>query len=201
MIEWLSGIDRAVFTFVNQTLANPVTDSIMPIITNDNVLRVLYAAILAVLLIFGRKRFVWVAVFSLVVVALTDQSSSAWLKPWLARLRPCKVMEVRLLVDGCGAGYSFPSSHATNLFGQALFFGLLYKKYVPYFILFAFLVGLSRVFVGVHYPLDVVGGMILGGAEGALAAWALWNLDRRMKLKPKPAMRPVFRIRDDTMKS
>ena len=200
MLEWLNGTDQAVFTFVNQTLANPVTDAIMPIITNDNVLRVLYAAILAILLIFGRERMVWVAVFSLVVVVLTDQSSSTWIKPWLERLRPCKVMTVHLLVN-CGVGYSFPSSHAANLFGQALFYGLLYRKYMPYALLAAFLVGISRVFVGVHYPLDVLGGMILGGAEGALAAWALWNLDRRMKLKPKPAMQPIFRIGNDTMKS
>jgi undecaprenyl-diphosphatase len=200
MIEWLNGIDRAVFTFVNQTLANPLIDGVMPIITNDNVLRVLYAAILAVLLIFGRKRMVWVAVFSLVVVALTDQSSSAWIKPWLERLRPCKVMTVHLLVN-CGAGYSFPSSHAANLFGQALFYGLLYRKYMPYALLAAFVVGISRVFVGVHYPLDVFGGMILGGAEGALAAWALWSLDRHAKLKPKPAIRPIFRTGDEAMKS
>ena len=200
MIEWLSGIDRTVFTFINQTLANPVTDSIMPIITNDNVLRVLYAAILAVLLILGRKRMVWVAVFSLVVVTLTDQSSSAWLKPWLERLRPCKVMTVRLLVS-CGAGYSFPSSHAANLFGQALFFGLLYKKYLPYSILAAFLVGISRVFVGVHYPLDVVGGMIVGGIEGALAAWALLVLDRHSKLRPTPTLRPAFPVGDKPVDS
>jgi undecaprenyl-diphosphatase len=101
------------------------------------------------------------------VVVLTDQGSSALLKPLFSRPRPCHLGEVHLLVR-CGAGLSFPSSHAANLFGQALFFGLWRKKYLPYFLSFAFLVGISRIFVGVHYPLDVLGGMFLGAIVGAV---------------------------------
>lgn len=191
MSDWLLQIDRAVFLFINGSLSNPVTDWVMPIVTNDNFLRVSYGVIMLLLLGFGRRRFIWPVVFSLVVVLLADQTSSAFLKPWFERLRPCKVMEVHLLV-GCGAGYAFPSSHAANLFGQALFFGLLYKKWLPYALGFAFLVGVSRVFVGVHYPLDVIGGIIIGGSEGAVAAYALWKLDRWEKLKPQPLLYPVF---------
>ena len=100
MLEWLLEIDRAAFLFINGSLANPVTDFIMPIVTNDNFLRIIYGIALILLLVFGRKRFIWVVVFSGLVVALTDQSSSAWLKPAFERLRPCKVMDVNLLV-GC----------------------------------------------------------------------------------------------------
>ena len=155
MLDWLLAIDRALFVFINMTIASPVTDFIMPIVTNDYLLRVVYGLTLVLLLVFGRKKFIWVVVFSAIVVALSDQSASAWLKPLFGRLRPCKVMEVHLLVN-CGAGLSFPSSHATNLFGQALFFGILYRKYAWYIVAFAALVGVSRVFVGVHYPLDVL---------------------------------------------
>jgi undecaprenyl-diphosphatase len=191
MLEWLFNLDRVIFLFINGSLANPVTDAVMPLITNDNFLRIIYGLALVSLLIWGRKRFVWVVVFSLAVVALTDQSSSAWLKPIFERLRPCKTMDVHLLV-GCGAGYSFPSSHATNLFGQAFFFGLLFKKYLPYFLGFAFLVGVSRIFVGVHYPLDVIGGMILGGIEGAVMAGVLWKLSQAGQLAPSPTLQPFF---------
>jgi undecaprenyl-diphosphatase len=187
MLEWLLNIDQAVFSFINGSLANPVTDLLIPIITNDNVLRVIYALALVILLVVGRKRFIWVVVFSALAVALTDQSSSAWLKPAFERLRPCQVMDVNLLV-GCGAGFSFPSSHAANLFGQAIFFGLLYKKYLPHLLVFAFLVGVSRIFVGVHYPLDIIGGAILGASWGFLAAGILRELYRRNKLRPEPVI-------------
>jgi len=190
-VEWLLSIDHAVFVFINRTLANPVTDWLMPIVTNDNLLRISYGVILVLLLAIGRKRMIWVVVFSLIVVALADQSASAVLKPWVGRLRPCKTFHVHLLVN-CGPGYSFPSSHAANIFAQAIFFGLLFKKYLPYAVAFAFLVGVSRVFVGVHYPLDVIGGMFVGGAEGALGAWIVWKLDNDRRLKPKPLLRPLF---------
>jgi membrane-associated phospholipid phosphatase len=190
-MDWLLSIDRVLFVFVNQVLANPVTDWLMPIVTNDNALRIGYVVILVVLLVFGRGRMIWVVVFSIIVVAVTDQTVSAVLKPWIGRLRPCKTMTVHLLVH-CGSGYSFPSSHAANMFGQAFFFGLLSKKYLPYALGFAFLVAVSRIFVGVHYPLDVVGGMLAGGAEGALIAWIVWKLDENGTLKPKPLLRPLF---------
>jgi undecaprenyl-diphosphatase len=190
-MEWLISIDHALFVFINQTLANPVTDWLMPIVTNGIALRIEYGVIIVLLLALGRKRMIWVAIFSLIVVALTDQTVSALIKPWVGRLRPCKMFHVHLLVH-CGAGYSFPSSHAANLFGQALFFGLLYKKCLPYAAGFAFLVGMSRIFVGVHYPIDVAGGMLVGGAEGALVAWLVWKLDENRKLIPKPRLRSLL---------
>ncbi|MCP4565997.1 MAG: phosphatase PAP2 family protein [FCB group bacterium] len=185
MLEWLLEIDRALFLFINGDLANPVTDFIMPIVTNGMFLRLTFGLALGILIARGGKRFVWVVVFSLLVVVLTDQSSSTYLKPFFERIRPCKTMDVHLLVN-CGAGLSFPSSHAANLFGQAFFFSLLYRRYSLYFLAFAFLVGISRVFVGVHYPLDVLGGMILGGIEAALMVLIFKTLISKNKLKPAP---------------
>jgi len=185
MLDRLLEIDRALFAFINGTLANPVTDFIMPIVTSDDLLRVLFALGIIALLVFGRKRFIWVAVIAIAVLTITDQAASALLKPLFGRPRPCHVMAVHLLVN-CGKGYSFPSSHAANLFGQALFFGLLYKKWLPYALAFAFLVGVSRIWVGVHYPLDMIGGMILGSLTGAIVAgvYIKWNLGTNLKSKP-----------------
>ncbi len=190
MLEWLVQLDRTVFLFVNTTLANPATDWIMPVVTNDNFLRGIYVLSLLAILAVGRKRVIWMVLFSAVTVALTDQSSSALLKPLFGRLRPCQVMPVHLLVR-CGAGFSFPSSHAANLFGQALFVGLLYKKYLPYLAAFAFLIGASRIFVGVHYPLDMLGGMALGTAEGAAMVWLYRRLMPTGGVGPKPDQEPM----------
>ena len=185
MLNWLLTLDTVIFHFINETLANPVTDVIMPIVTNDWILRILFALIVITLLAAGGKRFFWVVLFAILVVVLSDQSSSALLKPLIGRARPCQIMDVHLLVN-CGSGKAFPSSHAANLFAQALFFGLLFRRYRWYFVVFAGIVGISRIFVGVHYPLDVLGGLILGGIEGGLMAWIFMSLNRHNKLKPKP---------------
>jgi len=183
MLEWLLALDKEIFLFINITLANPVTDFIMPVVTNDWALRIVYAMTIICLLAFGRLKFIYVALFSIFVVILSDQSSAAWIKPAVERLRPCKTLAVHLLVN-CGSGWSFPSSHAANLFAQAVFFGALYRKYLWYFIAFASLVALSRVFVGVHYPIDITAGAILGSAIGLFFAWLLLRFHKRGVLRP-----------------
>ena len=184
MLESLLQFDQQLFLFINQSLANPVTDFFMPIITNDMFLRIIYGLALILLLVRGKKPFIWIVVFSLLVVALTDQVSSAWLKPFFERLRPCKELNVHLLVN-CGSGYSFPSSHAANLFGQAVFFSLLFPRAKWYWLVFAFLVAISRVFVGVHYPLDITAGAVLGTFIGFVVACMLLHLNQKPWFKPR----------------
>jgi undecaprenyl-diphosphatase len=182
IIVWLAGIDRAVFIFINSTLANPVTDFIMPILTRDLHLKIVYGAIMLFLLIKGPNRLRWAVLFSAVVVTLTDQTASSLIKPALERLRPCKVMEVHLLV-GCGAGFSMPSSHAANLFGQAYFFFGVSRPSARYLIPFAIVVALSRVFVGVHYPADIIVGAALGTILGYLVSKVFHYIAVRTGLK------------------
>lgn len=165
----LVALDKTLFRFVNQSLANPVTNVIMPFITTDLHLKIFYGVCLFLILWKGDRRLRWAVLGSLVVVTLSDQLSSAILKPLVGRLRPCKIMEVYLLV-GCGSGFSFPSSHAANLFGQAFFFYGIAPRSAKFLVPLAVLVALSRVFVGVHYPGDILAGAILGTAVGLSAA-------------------------------
>ncbi|MCK4371896.1 MAG: phosphatase PAP2 family protein, partial [candidate division Zixibacteria bacterium] len=118
MLEMLSAIDRGLFLFVNMQLANPVTDFIMPIITSDQLLRVAYGAAMAILLWRGNARLRWLVLFSAVALLLTDQLAANVLKELIERPRPCHLMEQVHLLVGCGGGYSMPSAHAANAFGQ-----------------------------------------------------------------------------------
>ena len=166
MLEFLDSLDKTLFVFINVFLANPVTDAVMPIITSDDLLRVAYALGLVLLLLWGDRRLRWLVLVSLLVLAVADQFSSNFLKHLIERPRPCQVLgRVHLLV-GCGGGYSMPSSHAANAFAQAVLFSLTTRRAKYWLLPAAALVALSRVFVGVHYPFDILVGSTIGGLIG-----------------------------------
>ena len=169
-MEWLVNLDQGLFLFLNTTCANPVTDLIMPVVTSDTLLRILFAAIVVLLLIWGDTKARWTCLAVIVTVALTDQAVSSFLKPLISRPRPCHTLENINLLVNCGAGMSMPSAHAANLFGQAALFSALYRKVRCPVFTFAALVALSRVFVGVHYPADIIVGGIIGIILGTIVA-------------------------------
>jgi undecaprenyl-diphosphatase len=165
IIAWLITLDQTLFIFINSSLANPITDFLMPIITRDLYLKTVYGIGLIIILIKGDKKLRWSVLFSLLVLLISDQISSSLLKPLFERVRPCHAMDVHLLT-WCGSGFSLPSSHAANLFGQAFFFKDTLSKSARYLIPFSIIVALSRVFVGVHYPFDILVGAALGTLVG-----------------------------------
>jgi len=168
MLDTIVQLDHMLFLFFNVTLANPVTDLVMPIITSDVLLRLLYGVTMALLLWKGDARLRWLVLVSVIVLALTDQISAGLLKPMIGRLRPCHVLENINLLVGCGGGKAMPSAHAANAFGQAVLFAVLFRRVRWPLLSFAALVALSRVFVGVHYPADVFAGTLLGALVALL---------------------------------
>jgi membrane-associated phospholipid phosphatase len=166
MLEYLAHVDTVLMHFINVSLSNPVTTFIMPIITDDSFLRVLYAASMVIILWKGDRRLRWMVLFSGIALALTDQIASNWLKHWFERPRPCATLTDILVLVNCGSGYSMPSSHAANSFAQAVLFSVHYKSWRPYLLTFASLIAISRVFVGVHYPFDVLVGAAIGSIIG-----------------------------------
>ena len=100
------------------------------------------------------------------MITITDQTANLF-KDSFQRLRPCynEMIKdsIRLVKESCGGKYGFFSAHASNSFTLAVFFGLLYKKkfkYLIYFsLLYASLISYSRIYLGVHFPLDILGGM------------------------------------------
>lgn len=183
MIDFLASVDLSLFYFINTTLSNAVFDFIMPALTDWNQSWIGISVFGGCYLLFlwkgGRKGRI-VGLLMIVMIICTDQLSSHVLKPLIARPRPCHeingiavVDHVRLLVT-CGSGYSYPSSHAVNNFGLAVLLGYYYRRWKWLFLVYAFLMALSRVVVGVHFPSDVAGGGIIGAGCAYILIW-LWN--------------------------
>jgi membrane-associated phospholipid phosphatase len=175
MFEWLQHIDAQLFSFINIGTANPLFDTLMPLVRNRFVWSPLYVFVAAFLVINFKSKGWKMIVFAIITVIITDQLSSSFLKPLFHRIRPCHdlsaVEYVRLLVN-CGGGFSMPSSHAANHFGIAMFFIALFpNKWVLMWATFwAALVGFAQVYVGVHYPFDIFCGMMAGLLCGWMTA-------------------------------
>jgi undecaprenyl-diphosphatase len=187
MVDWLIQADITLFFLLNKTLANPVFDVVMPILTNIKYFRVPYLLIWIGLIVFGGKRGRVAAVLIILTITFSDQMSSSVIKPLVGRIRPCNALEgVRLLV-GCSRAYSFTSSHATNIFAAATFFTHFYPKARWYFFIFAGMVAYSRSYVGVHYPGDLIFGALLG----ILCAWFVIMVYHRIigRLFPRIGLR------------
>ena len=166
-MDTLLYIDRQLFHFLNQGLRNPLFDIVLPFVTDLNrkpLALVLVVLLWLLLLVRGGKNGRIAALLLVPTIVLSDQLNSSWLKYIIERARPChELLDVRLLV-GCGSGFSFPSSHAVNSFAAALILSYFLPRWTWAFFIFAGVVAFSRIYVGVHYPSDVLAGAILGMA-------------------------------------
>lgn len=176
--SWLNQWDTWLFLKVNTVWTNSFLDDVFPWWRNANTWIPLYLfLVLLALMNFKQKAIPWI-LFAVITVVLTDQASSTLLKHWVARPRPCRedflAGQMRLLLDGCSGGYSFTSSHAANHFGFAMFVYMstmhVCKKWGWLFFLWAATISYGQVYVGVHYPLDVLCGGLLGCGIGYATA-------------------------------
>jgi undecaprenyl-diphosphatase len=162
MLEALLGWDERLFRQLNGHWLHPALDHLLPVVTSASnfILPLLVAAVVIIWKGRGRGvRFLVLAVFS---VAIADAIGTHLFKYSFSRARPCMdLANVRLLV-GCTTLPSFPSNHAVNASALATL-AVLYRPrlWLPTTLL-ALVVGYSRVYVGVHYPLDVLAGGVLG---------------------------------------
>src|SRR4051812_7086054 len=171
----LKEADKALFYLVNKKLSFSSLDDVMLLLRQPYTWIPLYLFFLLFFYSNCRKYFLPIVALSLVTFALTDYTSASIIKPLVGRLRPCQDPTLKFAINniaGCGGIFGMPSSHASNHFGLATFWFLVIKHTVErkWFWLWAwaFIICYAQVYVGVHFPGDVLVGAILGILVGNL---------------------------------
>jgi undecaprenyl-diphosphatase len=192
----LQAVDRWSFLLVNHTLQNPAFDRLMPLLSDKRAGLILVAALVPFLCFrWGRREWPTLAV-AICAVALSDQGAT-FLKDIFQRTRPCHVIADVHLLSGCTSTFSLPSGHASNMFALVGAAWAARARWRWPVLILAIGVACSRVYLGVHYPGDV----ILGAAWGAAIGWTLmqgahWLLPDRWLARgmnppdPAPAAHP-----------
>lgn len=187
MLSLLENLDRFLFNRINQDWTHPFLDQWMPLVTDLHKQKWLpYFLIVAVILpwiFLKRKRGFKVLCGLALCVGLVDQITAEVLKPTFLRDRPsASVEEARVLIKGSTpTGRSFPSNHAANTFAAAGFLFFIHSSTGWLLFPFASLVAFSRVYVGVHFPLDVT----VGALWGLLFSWFFFLVWKRVFLYKK----------------
>jgi undecaprenyl-diphosphatase len=185
----LERLDQQFFLFLN-SLNSPFWDQIMHTLTGKIIWAPLYLAILIYLGVKYKRKFLIILLFIILAATMSDQIS-VFIKNTFERPRPCH----EPLLDGlvhtfngeCGGAFGFVSSHATNSFNVALLSLLFIRKrwYTISIIVWALVIGYTRIYLGVHYPGDVLCGSLLGATIGWLN-YKLYILTDRKILQYKP---------------
>ncbi len=183
-METLLQLDEQLFHLINHNWHHAALDAVMPYWRDKRVWIPLYLVIAGYCWYRFRVKGIYLVLALGLTVGIADNVSSQLIKKTVKRIRPCNdatlTQEVQLLVP-CGSGYSFTSSHAVNHFAVATFLsmtlGLYHRRIRLPLFLWAASIAFGQVYVGVHYPLDVICGALLG----SLLAYALARLYWRLK--------------------
>ncbi len=175
MFEQLIHFDQYLFHIINHDWANPFFDSVMPWVCTPTNWIPLSVFIIVFCLWKFKKQGIIIIVFIALSAGLSDFTCDRIIKPLVHRERPCRdpiTAKTDMIRVTCGSGYSFPSIHAADHFAMAVFMILIFCKKWRWIwlwgILWAGVISVSRIYVGVHYPIDVFCGALYGSFVGWL---------------------------------
>ena len=177
-MEFLYSIDLTVFYFFNQTISTGFLDKFFSIITDVNNWYIAYVILVGIAFFKGGRHGKIAVIGLILLIVVTDQTGYRILKDFFERVRPCNVLADVITPVGCAGGFSFPSNHALNNFAAAVFLLRLFPAYKWIFLIVATLVSISRIYLGVHYSSDVLGGALIGAAFGYLFSIAALKLEQ-----------------------
>ncbi|WP_276495912.1 phosphatase PAP2 family protein [Pontibacter litorisediminis] len=185
MVEALEQLDKEVFVYLNN-MHSPFWDVIMVFVSEKLVWIPFYLGLIGYLVWRYRRQSIPMLLMVIIAIGLADFIASGLMKPYFMRLRPCHdptLAEVINIVEGCGGKYGFISSHAANTFALAVFFNLIlsdrYLIFKVVLVAWAVVVTYSRIYLGVHFPADVILGALLGSVLAFLASLAYSKLLQR----------------------
>jgi undecaprenyl-diphosphatase len=182
-------MDVAVFRWINEGWSSPFLDSFFSFITDIRHFWILIAALLLYWVWKGGYKGRWLVLSLVLAVLLSDQTSSHVIKGCVERVRPCNAMDNVLTPAGKSDAFSFPSSHAANMGSSMFLLAMAFRPWRWLFVLIALLIGLSRIYLGLHYPSDVLGGYMLGVLIGFIVWWSIERL--KMAGRGSPAWLPT----------
>jgi undecaprenyl-diphosphatase len=190
LLDKLLEFDTWLLLKINNSWTNPVFDTVFPFWRQSQTWIPLYFFLfIFITLNFGKRSWWWILAL-LLTASLADQISSNFIKEAIGRIRPCRnpdlASQIRFFVTYCPGSGSFTSSHAVNHWATAIFItstlNQFFGKWKWLFIAWAAVVCYAQVYVGVHYPTDVIGGAVLGSLIGYGMSF-IYKSQKRIGLK------------------
>ncbi len=177
----------AIFRWINEGWSCPFFDSFFSFVTDIHHFWILIAVLLIYWVWKGGAKGRWLVFSLFLAVLISDQTASHVIKGLIERVRPCNALDQVLTPLGKSGSFSFPSSHAANMGSSMFLLSMAFRPWTWLFVLIALVVGLSRIYLGLHYPSDVLGGYLLGLLIGLGVWYGMEKLKGLVQNKAKSA--------------